>query len=180
MREIVNIHVGQAGVRMGHACWELFCREHNIQLDGTVSENGFQELSADNTMYSSFFSGDSKGNYRPRSLFVDLEPSIIDEIRIGSHRNLFDSQCFLSEKEDASNVFYIGAYTAGASVKEDALNKIRRLTENCDNPGGFIFTHSISGGTGSGLGQSLKLIIHIKYQSKALHFSPPLKILILS
>ncbi|KAF6776127.1 hypothetical protein AHF37_04123 [Paragonimus kellicotti] len=34
MRECVSLHVGQAGVQMGNACWELYCLEHGIQPDG--------------------------------------------------------------------------------------------------------------------------------------------------
>ena len=30
------IHIGQAGVQIGNACWELFCLEHGIQPDGQV------------------------------------------------------------------------------------------------------------------------------------------------
>ena len=36
MREVISIHVGQAGVQMGNACWELYCLEHGIQPDGQV------------------------------------------------------------------------------------------------------------------------------------------------
>ena len=25
MREVISIHVGQAGVQWGNACWELYC-----------------------------------------------------------------------------------------------------------------------------------------------------------
>ena len=33
MREIISLHVGQAGVQVGNACWELFCLEHgNTQI----------------------------------------------------------------------------------------------------------------------------------------------------
>jgi len=28
MREVLSIHVGQAGIQVGAACWELFCLEH--------------------------------------------------------------------------------------------------------------------------------------------------------
>nr|CAD2206518.1 unnamed protein product [Meloidogyne enterolobii] len=31
MREVVSLHVGQAGVQIGNACWELYCLEHGIQ-----------------------------------------------------------------------------------------------------------------------------------------------------
>ena len=37
MRECISVHVGQAGVQMGNACWELYCLEHGIQPDGQVS-----------------------------------------------------------------------------------------------------------------------------------------------
>ena len=30
MREVISIHIGQAGVQVGNACWELFCLEHGI------------------------------------------------------------------------------------------------------------------------------------------------------
>ena len=33
-REVINVHVGQAGVQMGNACWELYCLEHGIAPDG--------------------------------------------------------------------------------------------------------------------------------------------------
>ena len=31
MREVISLHVGQAGVLVGGAVWELFCLEHGIQ-----------------------------------------------------------------------------------------------------------------------------------------------------
>ena len=36
MREVLCIHLGQAGVQVGNACWELFCLEHGIQPDGQM------------------------------------------------------------------------------------------------------------------------------------------------
>ncbi|KAK7488466.1 hypothetical protein BaRGS_00020251, partial [Batillaria attramentaria] len=35
-RECISIHVGQAGVQIGNACWELYCLEHGIQPDGQM------------------------------------------------------------------------------------------------------------------------------------------------
>ena len=37
MREVISLHVGQAGVQMGNACWELYCIEHGIH----PGKNGF-------------------------------------------------------------------------------------------------------------------------------------------
>jgi len=33
-RECISVHIGQAGVQIGNACWELYCLEHGIQPDG--------------------------------------------------------------------------------------------------------------------------------------------------
>jgi len=31
-REVISIHIGQAGVQMGNAAWELYCLEHGNVL----------------------------------------------------------------------------------------------------------------------------------------------------
>ena len=36
MREVLCLHLGQGGVQIGNACWELFCLEHGIQPDGQM------------------------------------------------------------------------------------------------------------------------------------------------
>ena len=35
-REVISVHVGQAGCQIGNACWELYCLEHGIQMDGQM------------------------------------------------------------------------------------------------------------------------------------------------
>jgi tubulin alpha len=37
MRECISIHIGQGGVQIGNACWELYCLEHGTQPDGQMS-----------------------------------------------------------------------------------------------------------------------------------------------
>ncbi|EPY74968.1 hypothetical protein CB1_001839002 [Camelus ferus] len=36
MHECISIHIGQAGVQISNACWELYCLEHGIQPDGQM------------------------------------------------------------------------------------------------------------------------------------------------
>lgn len=36
MREIISLHIGQAGIQVGNSCWELYCLEHGIQPDGRM------------------------------------------------------------------------------------------------------------------------------------------------
>ena len=73
-RECINIHLGQAGCQIGSACWELYGHEHGIGADGMLS-GGSSDIDL-----SSFYNETGSGKYVPRSIFVDLEPSVIDEV----------------------------------------------------------------------------------------------------
>merc|ERR1719309_1726642 len=88
MRECISIHVGQAGCQIGNACWELYCLEHGIQPDGVMPPGTDQGIRGDDS-YSTFFADTGNGKHVPRSVFVDLEPSVIDEVRTGTYRQLF-------------------------------------------------------------------------------------------
>lgn len=51
MREVISLHIGQAGVQIGNACWELYCLEHGIQPDGQMAQKDMEDHS-----FNSFFS----------------------------------------------------------------------------------------------------------------------------
>ena len=46
--------------------------------------------------FSTFFAETGNGKHVPRSVFVDLEPSVIDEIRTGTYRQLFHPEQLIS------------------------------------------------------------------------------------
>ena len=72
-RECISLHIGQAGVQIGSACWELYCIEHGIMANGRIDGGGHCEDDSFNT----FFNESMAGKYVPRSIFVDLEPTVI-------------------------------------------------------------------------------------------------------
>ena len=80
-REVLSIHIGQAGVQMGNACWELYCLEHGIRPDGRLE--GEAEMSTYDDSFSTFFSETGTGKHVPRSLFVDLEPTVVGKWSVG-------------------------------------------------------------------------------------------------
>ena len=102
MREVISVHIGQAGVQMGNACWsvaslrliahnsqfatisviprELYCLEHGIHPDGVIPEE-YQEEAADDS-FSTFFNTTGSGKHVPRAVFVDLEPTVVDEVKV--------------------------------------------------------------------------------------------------
>ena len=87
MRECVCIHIGQAGLQGGNACWELFCLEHGIQPDGQMPSD--KTIGGGDDAFNTFFSETGAGKHVPRAVYVDLEPSVCDEIRTGTYRQLF-------------------------------------------------------------------------------------------
>jgi len=153
MREIVSLHVGQAGVQLGSDCWELFCLEHGVSKDGTISEEAQQYKNSDlEDRGGTFFIETGLGRRVPRCLFVDLEPTVIDEIRTGPYRRLFNPSNLLTGTEDAANNFARGHYTVGTEIIDQVTDGLRRMCEHCESLQGFLCFNSAGGGTGSGLG----------------------------
>jgi len=162
MREILSIHIGQAGVQVGNSCWELYCLEHNIQPDGTLPGDTEGEDDAFNT----FFSETSGGKHVPRSVFVDLEPTVIDEVRTGKYRALFHPEQLITGKEDAANNYARGHYTIGKEIVDLCLDRIRKLSDACTGLQGFLVFSSVGGGTGAGLGALLLERLSVDYGKK--------------
>lgn len=66
--------------------------------------------------FNTFFSETGSGKHVPRAIFVDLEPTVIDEVRTGAYRQLFHPEQLISGKEDAANNFARGHYTGDGCV----------------------------------------------------------------
>ena len=95
----------------GNACWELYCLEHGIQPDGTMPSEKPTDRIDDS--FSTFFAETGAGKHVPRAVFVDLEPTVIDEVRTGTYKQLFHPEQLISGKEDAANNYARGHYTVG-------------------------------------------------------------------
>jgi len=169
MREVISIHVGQAGVQIGNACWELYTVEHGLSPDGRLVENS---PSAHDSGFSTFFSETGHGKFVPRSIYVDLEPGVIDEVKTGKYRSLFHPETLLTGKEDAANNYARGHYTVGKELIDQTCDKIRRLADACSGLQGFFVFHSFGGGTGSGFGALVMERLSTDYGKKCkLEFS---------
>jgi hypothetical protein len=87
--------------------------------------------------FGTFFSQTGGGKYSPRAIFVDLEPTVIDEIRTGHYRQLFHPEQLISGKEDAANNFARGHYTGNCpprenlSVLHDQLMPLCFISDGC-------------------------------------------------
>uniref|UniRef100_G1TKC3 Tubulin alpha chain n=1 Tax=Oryctolagus cuniculus TaxID=9986 RepID=G1TKC3_RABIT len=170
MRECISIHVGQAGVQIGNACWELYCLEHGIQPDGQMPSD--KTIGGGDDSFNTFFSETGAGKHVPRAVFVDLEPTVIDEVRTGTYRQLFHPEQLITGKEDAANNYARGHYTIGKEIIDLVLDRICKLADQCTGLQGFLVFHSFGGGTGSGFTSLLMERLSVDYGKKSkLEFS---------
>ncbi|XP_069686930.1 tubulin alpha-2 chain-like isoform X1 [Periplaneta americana] len=165
MRECISIHVGQAGLQIGNACWELYCLEHGIQPDGFIPSD--KTAGSCDDSFCTFFCETEAGKKIPRAVMVDLEPTVVDEMRNGSYKQLYHPEQLISGKEDAANNYARGHYSVGRDMLEAVAERIRLLAENCTGLQGFLVFHSMGGGTGSGFASLLLEQISRDYGKKS-------------
>ncbi|KDR21820.1 Tubulin alpha-3 chain, partial [Zootermopsis nevadensis] len=163
-RECISIHVGQAGVQIGNSCWELYCLEHGIHPDGQIISD--TTLRGGDDSFNTFFYESWTGKHVPRAVFVDLEPTVVDEVRTGTYSQLFHPSNLITGKEPAYNIYARGHYTTGKEIVDLVLDRIQHLAETCNDLQGFLIFHSFGGGTGSGFTSLLMEKLSDKYGKK--------------
>jgi tubulin alpha len=67
---------------MGNAAWELYLLEHGLTADGHVNPDITTDIHR-NDSYETIFTELGNGKFVPRSIFVDLDPSVCNG-RVGS------------------------------------------------------------------------------------------------
>ncbi|KFP27222.1 Tubulin alpha-2 chain, partial [Colius striatus] len=75
--------------------------------------------------FATFFMEMSSKKYVPRAIMVDLEQTVIDEVRAGTYRQLFNPEQLITGKEDAANNYARGYYSVGKDKIDAALDGIR-------------------------------------------------------
>ena len=146
MRECISVHVGQAGCQMGSAAWQLFCLEHGIAPDGqlldgktsvedrvagSAQQEDTKEAQSKDMWLNVFFAETKAKKHVPRTIFVDLEPSVVDFIKTGDYRDLFHPDQLITGKQDAANNFARGLKGERA-VMTTLMDRIRKLADQCE------------------------------------------------
>jgi len=161
VREVLALNVGQAGIQLGQAVWLQYQAEHGIDNNGKMKQK------AADASFKCFFEETGSGQFVPRNLSVDLEPNVIDDVKNAPNASIFHAEFLLSGKEDAANNFARGHYTVGKEIIDKVNDRLRKLVDNCDNVQGFVISHSVGGGTGSGLGALILERIAVDYRKKS-------------
>jgi len=168
VREILTISVGQGGCQLGNAVWEQYCEEHMIMPDGTRDADKVSAANmTDDQNFLTFFEETNAGQFVPRNLSVDLEPTVIDDIRRGKRQAMYHPEFLVNGKEDAANNFARGHYTVGKEQMDVVNDRVRKLVDNSENVQGFIVQHSVGGGTGSGMGMLILERLAVDFRKKS-------------
>ena len=90
---------------------------------------------------------------------------VTNELKKGEMKNLFNTNNIIGGKEPA-NTFARGHYGLVKYEVDEWLDRIRKVVETCNSFDGFIMTHAISGGTGSGALSLLSERLSVEYGKK--------------
>ncbi|KAI0691771.1 Tubulin/FtsZ, GTPase domain-containing protein [Cytidiella melzeri] len=132
---LLSVHVGQAGVQIGNAFWEM-CAPMVVSLRTRLS---YMIMG-----FSALFSETSSCKHVPRSLSVNMDPNVIDDLQSGTYRSHFRPENLVADKEDAAcNYAHENQY---CDAQDSRLADDRR-----DLQSPFAY-HLFGGGTGFGSG----------------------------
>ncbi|KAI5452866.1 hypothetical protein NCC49_006405 [Naganishia albida] len=163
-REIISL---SAGNQLGVAFWENILQEHGLDKSGKYTGTEAQaHVQLDRL--SVYFDEVANKKYVPRSIQVDLEPAVLDNVKSGGMGNLFRPDTFVNAQGGAGNNWAKGYYTEGAELIDPILDIARGQAERSDSLQGFQVLHSLGGGTGSGLGALLLSKIREEYPDRML------------
>ena len=100
-----------------------------------------------------FFYEADDARFVPRALLLDLEPRVVNNIQNSQHRDLFNPRTYLSRRKAAARAT-TGRRATGRrrKTRNYLADMLDREADNSDSLEGFVLTHSIAGGTGSGMG----------------------------
>ena len=160
--EIIQLQVGSCGNTLGTKFWECISEEHGIDRKGEYIGNSDEELEKMNVFYNE----DIEGKYVPRCILIDLKKNTLDEIENGEMGELFKKENYISENIGGENNWARGHYTEGGELMESVLNAVRLEMEISDHLQGFQISHSLGGGTGSGLGTLILAKLKEEYPQK--------------
>ncbi|XP_066956795.1 tubulin beta-1 chain-like [Macrobrachium rosenbergii] len=165
MREIVHIQAGQCGNQIGSKFWEVISDEHGINPKGLYE--GMHEIQLERI--NVYYNEATGGKYVPRAILVDLEPGTMDAVRNGPFGELFKPDNFIFGQSGAGNNWAKGHYTEGAELVDEVVELVRKEAEGCECLQGFQLTHSLGGGTGSGMGTLLISKIREEYPDRIMN-----------
>lgn len=151
-REIIHIQVGKSGCQIGHEFWRDLCEEHKLEYENDLQKGkyvGEQSIYEDHL--DIFFNEGSNGRWVPRCLLVDLSMQDLTMLTQDALGDLYRPDNIIGNDDGSGNCYAKAFHTEGPDLADRVLENVRKEVERCNCLQGVQFTHSVCGGTGSGL-----------------------------
>lgn len=155
MRETIAIQVGQCGNQIGNRFWSYLLKEHENTPDTDDALSAFFRFApqSDGRTYA----------MKARALLIDMECGPLQETMRSPLGSLFEETQYIMDVSGSGNNFAHGFAEYGPKYRGQFEESIRRVAEQCDSLQTFVLTHSLGGGTGSGVGSYLLGVLHDNY-----------------
>ena len=95
--------------------------------------------------FNTFFSETGASKHVSMAVFVDLEPTAIDEVCTGTYCQLFHSEQLITGKEDAADNYAWGPCTIGKEIIDLVLDRVQKLGNQCTGPRASGFSTALEG-----------------------------------
>ncbi|ODQ52788.1 tubulin gamma chain [Saitoella complicata NRRL Y-17804] len=162
-RELITLQSGQCGNAIGSQFWQQLCVEHGINADGNLED--FATEGGDRKDVFFYQSDDTR--YVPRAILMDLEPRVIGNILSGPYGKIYNPEnVYVSKDGGGAGNNWAAGHAAGERIHDELMDMIDREADGSDSLEGFMLTHSIAGGTGSGLGSYILEQLNDRYPKK--------------
>ncbi|KAH9597706.1 Tubulin/FtsZ [Trypanosoma melophagium] len=150
-REVISIQVGQCGNQLGLKWWDVMLQEYKANPQYTDARDALFDVqpSTDNVGGGE---NSKKTSLKARCVSIDMEEGVLRSMLRGPLHDLFDANFFVSDVSGAGNNWAVGHMEYGDRYIDSIADTVRQQVERCESVQSFILMHSLSGGTGSGLG----------------------------
>ncbi|RHW69754.1 epsilon tubulin [Trypanosoma brucei equiperdum] len=151
-REVVTVQVGQCGNQLGLKWWDVLLQEHKANPQFTDARDALFDVSGSAPLASVGDKACRAGSLKARCVAVDMEEGVLRAMLRGPLGHLFDATFFVSDVSGAGNNWAVGHMEYGDKYIDSITETVRGQVERCDSIQSFLIMHSLSGGTGAGLG----------------------------
>lgn len=81
---------------------------------------------------------------------------------------MFDAEFLIHGREGAANNYARGYYTNGKELMNEIERKLDTISDKVDHIDAFMITHSLGGGTGSGLSSLMIQVLNERFSKKSI------------
>ncbi len=137
---MIFVNCGQCGNQLGH------------ELLGSL----WDHLESNNDENDEYFRATKCEKKYARVICLDTEPKVVSQClaqsRVSDQGWMYDPNNVVYRHGGAGNNWATGYQMYSGDFRESAMDAVRREIEQCDNVQTLVVSHSVAGGTGSGLG----------------------------